>query len=214
MKERIKHLILFIILVGIDQASKFWVRTNLMGVGKKPIIIIPDVLNLQFHSNTGAVWGIFNDKVIYLALFTFVVLSGIVFLYFKIPNSKKHKVLKTIAVFIMAGAVGNLIDRIFLGYVTDFIYFEIINFPLFNFADSCLTVSSILLLILALFYFKDEDFAFLDQLFRKKKAVAEGKAEKDTSANDREELNDISDFDGEDNEEDNKTEASDEDLDS
>lgn len=214
MKERIKHLILFIILVGIDQASKFWVRTNLMGVGKKPVVILPDVLNLQFHSNTGAVWGIFNDKVIYLALFTLVVLSGIVFLYFKIPNSKKHKVLKTIAVFIMAGAVGNLIDRIFLGYVTDFIYFEIINFPLFNFADSCLTVSSILLLILALFYFKDEDFAFLDQLFRKKKTVTEGKADKDTSANDREELNDMSDFDREDNEVDDKMEASDEDLDS
>jgi signal peptidase II len=167
MKERIKHLLLFIILIGIDQLSKFWVRTDLMN--NEPINIIPEVLKLQYHENTGAVWGIMSGKVEFLRIFTFIVLLGIIYLYLKIPNGKKYNILKVIVVFILAGAVGNLIDRIFLSHVVDFIYFELINFPLFNIADSYLTVSSVLLFILAIFYYKDEDFAFLDQLFKKKK---------------------------------------------
>jgi signal peptidase II len=169
MKERIKHLILFIVLIGIDQASKYWVRTVL--IDREPIVLIPKVLKLQYHTNTGAVWGLMSGKVGYLVIFTFVVLLLILFLYFKIPQSRKYNALKIIVVFIMAGAVGNLVDRLLLGHVVDFIYFEIINFPLFNFADSCLTVSSVLLFLLAIFYYKDEDFAFLDQIFKRKKAV-------------------------------------------
>ena len=58
----------------------------------------------------------------------------------------------------MAGAIGNLIDRISLKYVVDFIYFELIDFPIFNIADCYLTVSSFLLIILAIFYYKENDF--------------------------------------------------------
>jgi signal peptidase II len=167
MKQRIKHLILFILLIGIDQAVKFWVKANLMD--KDPIVLIPKVLKLQYHQNSGAVWGIMSGKASYLSIFTFFILIFILYLYFKIPMDKKYNAIKIITVFIMAGAVGNWIDRIFLNYVVDFIYFEIINFPLFNIADSYLTVSSILLFILAIFVYKDEDFAFLDQLFKRKK---------------------------------------------
>ena len=60
--------------------------------------------------------------------------------------------------FISAGAVGNLIDRIQLGYVRDFIYFSIIDFPVFNVADIYVTVSTALLVILVLFYYREEDF--------------------------------------------------------
>jgi signal peptidase II len=167
MMQRIKHLILFILLIGVDQAVKFWVKANLMD--KDPIILIPKVLKLQYHQNSGAVWGIMSGKASYLSIFTFFILIFILYLYFKIPMDKKYNAIKIITVFILAGAVGNWIDRITLNYVVDFIYFEIINFPLFNIADSYLTVSSILLFILALFFYKDEDFAFLDQLFKRKK---------------------------------------------
>ena len=168
MKERIKHLILLIILICVDQASKFWVRMVL--AERDPIVLIPGgVLKLQYHTNTGAVWGLMSGKVAFLRIFTIIVLALIVFLYLKIPKDKKYNALKIIIVFIMAGAVGNLIDRAILGYVVDFIYFELINFPLFNLADSFLTVSSILLFILAVFYYKDDDFAFLDHLFKRKK---------------------------------------------
>jgi signal peptidase II len=172
MKQRLKHLFLFFILVVIDQGMKLWVRQALMN--NDPLVIIPDVFNLQYHENTGAVWGIMSGKVQFLSVFTFIILLFIIFLYLKIPQGKKYNPMKLITVFIIAGAVGNLIDRIFLGYVVDFIYFELINFPLFNIADSYLTVSCIVLFLLAIFYYKDTDFEFLDRLFSfKKKSVVQ-----------------------------------------
>lgn len=180
MKERLKHLILFIILTVIDQGTKLWVRSSLMN--NDPFVIIPDVFSFQYHENTGAVWGIMSGKVQFLSVFTLIILGFIVFLYLKIPQDKKFNPMKLITVFIIAGAVGNLIDRVFLGYVVDFIYFELINFPLFNVADSYLTVSCILLFILALFYYKDSDFEFLDHLFgfkRKSSAKADDLSEDD-----------------------------------
>ncbi len=170
MKQRISHFIIFILLIIIDQVTKYWAKTELAAGG--PLVLIPDVFSLQYHTNTGAVWGIMSGKTDLLSVFTGIVLIFIIFLYIKIPAGRRYNILKIIVVFIMAGAVGNWIDRIFLGYVIDFIYFELINFPLFNFADSCLTVSSLLLFLLAVFYFKDEDFAFLDQMFRRKKSAA------------------------------------------
>ncbi len=192
MKERLKHSLLFIILVAIDQAVKFWVRQTLMN--KDPLIFIPDVFSFQYHENTGAVWGIMSGKVQFLSIFTLIILLFIVFLYLKIPQDRKYKALKIITIFILAGAVGNLIDRIFLGHVVDFIYFELINFPLFNVADSYLTVSCILLFLLAVFYYKDSDFAFLDHIFGlKKKATSdlntsenkENKAEADSDEDEK-----------------------------
>ena len=61
----------------------------------------------------------------------------------------------------MAGAVGNFIDRLFLGYVRDFIYFRLINFPVFNVADCYVTIGLALFIIMVLFIYKDEDFNFL-----------------------------------------------------
>jgi len=167
MKQRYRHLLYVIILIVLDQLSKLWVRNVLMN--KEPINIIPNVLKLQYHENTGAVWGIMSGNVGILAILTIFILLVLIFVYFKIPNGKKFNALKIIFVFIAAGAVGNMIDRIFLKHVVDFIYFVLIDFPLFNIADTYVTMSSVLLLILALFYYKDKDFEFLDHLFKKKK---------------------------------------------
>ncbi|MGN1147674.1 MAG: signal peptidase II, partial [Lachnospiraceae bacterium] len=65
------------------------------------------------------------------------------------------------------GALGNMIDRIRLGYVVDFIYFSLIDFPIFNVADMCIVVSVIILGILFLFVYKEEDLSFLN--FKQKK---------------------------------------------
>ena len=65
-------------------------------------------------------------------------------------------------VFIVSGALGNLIDRVRLGYVVDFFYFELIDFPVFNVADIFVTVSAVLLAVLLLLYYKEED---LEQIF-------------------------------------------------
>lgn len=167
MKQRLRHFIYFILLVLIDQISKIWAISALKD--KKPISIIPNVLKLQYHENTGAAWGIMSDKTFFLIVFTIIILLLLIYIYTKIPMTAKLTSLKLIFVFIMAGAIGNFIDRVLRKYVVDFIYFELINFPIFNIADSYVSVSSVLLLLLAVFYYKDEDLTFLDQLFKKKK---------------------------------------------
>ncbi len=166
MKQRIKHLIYFILLLIIDQVSKYWARINLQKNG--PISIIPCVLKLQYHENTGAVWGILTGKTAMLSVITVILTVMLVFLYFQIPKDKKYRPIQIIWVFILAGAVGNFIDRITLKYVVDFIYFELIDFPIFNIADSYLTVSCFLLLILGIFYYKDSDLEFLENIFKKR----------------------------------------------
>ncbi len=172
MKQRIRHLIYFILLVGADQITKYFARTTLKKDG--PVSIIKGVFKLQYHENTGAVWGIMTGKTGMLTVITIILTVLLIFLYFKIPQKPRYLPVQIIWVFIIAGAIGNFIDRITLKYVVDFLYFELIDFPIFNIADSYLTVSSILLLILGIFYYKDADFEFLDNLFKK-----ESKKDKD-----------------------------------
>lgn len=167
MKERIRHFIYLCILIAIDQVTKLWVKSTLAENG--PITIIPKVLKLQYHENSGAVWGILQGKASILSIMTFFILAALLFVYIQIPKDPKYKFLKLIFVFIAAGAVGNMIDRIAYNFVVDFIYFELINFPIFNVADCYVTVSSILIILLALFYYKDEDLGFIDQMFKSKK---------------------------------------------
>lgn len=166
MKQRIRHLIYFILLVALDQATKYWARISLKEDG--PISIIPGVLKLQYHENTGAVWGIMTDKTELLTVISLILSIFLIALYIKIPQNRRFQPIRIIWIFIMAGALGNLIDRFTLKYVVDFIYIELIDFPIFNLADNYLTLSSILLLILGIFYYKEEDFEFIDNIFKKK----------------------------------------------
>lgn len=165
MKQRIRHMVYFLLLVVIDQVSKYWARTSLREGG--PLSIIPSVLKLQYHENTGAVWGIMTGKTGLLSIISLVLMLVLLFIYFKIPTKRRYLPIQIIWVFIMAGAIGNLIDRIALKYVVDFVYIELIDFPIFNIADNYITLSSILLVILGLFYYKEEDFDFIENMFKR-----------------------------------------------
>ena len=77
-----------------------------------------------------------------------------------------------LGVFIASGAIGNLIDRIVLKYVVDFLYFELIDFPVFNIADCYITISVIILAIMLIFYYKEEDIDLI--LKKKKRGSADG----------------------------------------
>ena len=79
---------------------------------------------------------------------------------------RRYLVLRILAVLIVAGAIGNFIDRLRLGYVVDFFYFCLIDFPIFNVADIYVTVSTFVLLFVMFFYYKEED---LDRIFRGRK---------------------------------------------
>ena len=74
-----------------------------------------------------------------------------------LPASKKYRAIRVCLVFLTAGAAGNLYDRIFFDYVTDFLYFSYINFPIFNVADIYVTLSTITLVILFLFFYSEDD---------------------------------------------------------
>lgn len=147
------------LLTGFDQLTKFLAVENLKG--KVDIPLIPNVLYFQYLENRGAAFGIFQDQKIFLILLTSLILVGVCYVLWKIPVHKKYIYLKLLCFLITAGGIGNLIDRIRLDYVIDFIYFSPIDFPVFNVADIYVSVGMILLFIVVLFYYKDEDFEFL-----------------------------------------------------
>ena len=146
-------------MTGFDQLTKLLAVKNLKG--KADIPLIPDVLYFQYLENRGAAFGIFQDRKIFLVLLTSLILVGVCYVLWKIPADKKYIYLKLLCFLITAGGIGNLIDRVRLDYVIDFIYFAPIDFPVFNVADIYVSVGMVFLFIVVLFYYKDEDFEFL-----------------------------------------------------
>lgn len=132
-KQRIFSFIqLFVavaLLTGFDQLTKLLAVKNLKG--KADIPLIPDVLYFQYLENRGAAFGIFQDRKIFLVLLTSLILVGVCYVLWKIPADKKYIYLKLLCFLITAGGIGNLIDRVRLDYVIDFIYFAPIDFPVF-----------------------------------------------------------------------------------
>ena len=102
-----------------------------------------------------------QGKKTFFVIGTLIFLVIVVILYHNIPLAKRFTPIRIVAVLIVAGAIGNMIDRVVHQYVIDFFYFKLINFPIFNVADIYVTVTMILLLILILFFYKEEDLDFL-----------------------------------------------------
>lgn len=162
-KKRLLTFVMFIfstvILVAFDQWTKSLAVEHLKG--QEDITLIPGVLCLHYLENRGAAFGIFQDQRTFLLILTAIILICVCYVLWRIPSDKKYNLLKLLCFMVTAGGIGNLIDRVRLNYVVDFIYFSLIDFPVFNVADIYVTVSMFLLLILVLFYYKDEDFQFL-----------------------------------------------------
>lgn len=161
MKKQIRIFIYIIGLILVDQLSKVWALSVLQGT--EGIAVIPNVFELSYLENRGAAFGILQNRQIFFVLITVAAAVCLTWIYLRIPQAKKYIPLRISYVLIMAGAFGNLIDRVFRGYVVDFFYFKLIDFPVFNVADIYVTVTMILLLILILFYYKEEDLDFLSR---------------------------------------------------
>ncbi len=163
----IYSFILIVLLIVLDQVSKVLAVSNLMG--KNDFIIIPGVLQLHYLENTGAAFSMLEGKQTLFAIMTPILVCLLIYILIRMPMSKKYVALDYIIVFLIAGAIGNYIDRVTNNYVVDFIYFSLINFPVFNVADIYVTCAVILLLILILLYYKDEDLEEIKQrlLFKK-----------------------------------------------
>lgn len=162
-KKRLATFLLFLVstavLVAFDQWTKNLAVEHLKG--QEDISLIPGVLCLHYLENRGAAFGIFQDQRTFLLILTAIILICVCYVLWRIPSDKKYNLLKLLCIMITAGGIGNLIDLVRLNYVVDFIYFSLIDFPVFNVADIYVTTSMFLLLILVLCYYKDEDFQFL-----------------------------------------------------
>ena len=164
MKKIYAALISFfaiLLLLGIDQWSKATAAAQLNG--HPSIILIPDVFELSYLENTGAAFGMFKDMRFFFVIITLVVLLFLIFALYRMPVNRHFLPLRITGILLGAGAVGNMIDRIWHGYVVDFFYFSLIDFPVFNVADCYVVVAAFLAFALLCFYYKDEDFAFLKQ---------------------------------------------------
>lgn len=162
-------VLIVIVLIAIDQIVKY--LTILYLKGESPIVIIENVFELMYVENRGAAFGIFQNRVILFVIITIAVLGFIIFYYTKIPRIKKYLPLRITFLFFIAGAIGNLIDRVRLNYVIDTFYFKLIDFPVFNIADCYITVGSTIIVILILFVYKSSDFEFTKKESEKNERV-------------------------------------------
>ncbi|MBQ8053091.1 MAG: signal peptidase II [Lachnospiraceae bacterium] len=154
-----KALALFILLVALDLFTKSAAVNALKG-GKR-IPLIPGVLEFYYIQNRGAAFGMFQNGTFILSLVSLAALVVLVLVYLKVPDGRKYLPLRLVLIFIAAGAAGNLYDRITLKYVRDFIYFSLIDFPVFNVADIYVTCSVFILAFLIFFRYKEEDLQFI-----------------------------------------------------
>ena len=168
MKKPLKYTIYFLIcalMVAIDQISKYFAVIKLKG--RENAVWIKNVFELQYVENDGAAFSSFSGKQGFLLAVTIVVMLFVIFEFIRIPDGKRYAWLRIDFLMIVAGALGNMIDRVRQGYVVDFFYFVPINFPRFNVADIYVTLAMPLLIILLFFVYKDNETEFLFK-FRKK----------------------------------------------
>lgn len=162
-----------IVLLGfivLDQFTKWLAVMHLYQ--QDPIEILPGIFELHFLVNRGAAFGIMQNHQYFFAGITCVVLCVLVYVFFRILGQRRYIPMQVLLVFLMSGAVGNFLDRVRLGYVIDFLYFKLIDFPIFNVADCYVVISVFLLAVLILFHYTEEEMDdLMEQLFpgRRKK---------------------------------------------
>lgn len=143
-------LLTLISIVFLDQITKYAAVIHLKG--NSPQIIIKDFFQLHYVENYGAAFGILQNKKMFFVIISVIVIIGILFLLYR-GNYNLTKTMEISLVIFLGGVIGNLIDRIRLGYVIDFLSFRLgkgYDFPVFNIADISIVVSTILIMIMVL----------------------------------------------------------------
>lgn len=158
-KQQLKYYIFTVlsIIAGIclDQYTKYLAVTHLKD--RPSIVIIRNVFELSYLENKGAAFGIMqNQRWFFIVSFVFII-AIILWLYIKLPASVRFLPLHACSALIVMGAIGNLVDRVKLGYVIDFFNFSLIDFPIFNVADIFVVTGVILLAVLILFVYTEDE---------------------------------------------------------
>lgn len=141
-KKNIITLSIVVLLVVVDQVIKYFVDTMLKPVESK--LLIPNILQLRYLENDGAMMGFMNGKTELMTVLSIVCFVFVAVLVFS--GKVTNKVDFVSLVMICAGGIGNIIDRLFRGFVIDYIEVLFVDFYVFNFADCLITVSAFLLL--------------------------------------------------------------------
>jgi signal peptidase II len=145
------YILIILGLIGLDQISKFLAVKYLVNIGSIPII--ENIFHLTYVENKGAAFGMFqNNQIIFVAVALFACVLGLYYLYKKQINLLG----KSAIILIISGAIGNLIDRVRLGFVVDYFDFRIIWDYVFNIADVFVVIGTILLCIYIIFFENDK----------------------------------------------------------
>lgn len=150
----ILYTLLAVGLVALDQWVKWWVTVNIpytvpMG---KPLPFIPRVLGLNHAHNTGGAWSMLNQHTWLLTVVSIFV--ALVILFVLVRRLIRHPFGVITLTMVLAGAVGNLIDRVRLGYVVDMFQTLFMNFPIFNVADICVVCGGIAFCVYFAFFYE------------------------------------------------------------
>ncbi len=140
------NILIIILIIAFDQTVKWWAATSLKAKGTVPLI--DHAVQFTYAENKGAAFSSFTSHTNMLIIVSIVFVA--VALILLIKYFKTSALLRFSLVFIVGGAIGNLIDRVRLSYVIDMIDFSIINFPIFNVADSFISIGAVILVIYAL----------------------------------------------------------------
>ena len=152
-------MIVFTLALLLDILTKKFIISRIIpnvGDSKK---VIPNFISFIYLKNYGAAWGIFQNGRVFLSIVSILgIIILITFYVLRLLRAKgRSSILLAVTMgLLIAGALGNLIDRLAFGYVRDFINFDFIRFPIFNFADVCLTFGIILILIYIFFIYSKE----------------------------------------------------------
>jgi signal peptidase II len=154
---------LFFLVAGsalvLDQAVKFWVRVAAEGVeGRSLFVVWNNVFEIKLVYNEGIAFGMFQGMGVFLTPIAAIIAGGAA--WYSLKHRHEPRVTHVTMALLCAGALGNLIDRIALGKVTDMFWFRAIDFPVFNVADVCITAAGVMLgvsVVIELFQHKKQD---------------------------------------------------------
>lgn len=168
-------LLLLCILVALDQFSKWLICEKLDTDQHYHYVVCKHLLNFEYVENRGVAFGMFSGKQVAISVMVVLVTLCIIYVIYIIEHTltqlesvnayRKFVSLQVIGLFMIAGSIGNMLDRLRYGYVVDFIQFDFIDFPVFNVADCYVTISVFVLLIMVLFFLSEEELILLK--FRK-----------------------------------------------
>lgn len=164
MKKRkalriIIDILAILALIFLDQWTKYLAVVKLKY--NAPYVLIDGVLELNYLENRGAAFGMLQNKKTLFIFMTVIMLTVVFYVLLKLPHEKKFLSWQIFLCLICAGGIGNMIDRVRFDYVVDFIYFVLIDFPVFNLADILITIGTVLFFIVILFMTKEDELQFL-----------------------------------------------------